>query len=46
MRLKWLTLFVVAMNVYCQNNTSSQAVDNAVERFEGSNFSAHNHAGG
>jgi hypothetical protein len=27
MRLKWLTLFVVAMNVYCQNNTSSQAVD-------------------
>ena len=27
MRLKWLTRFVVAMNVYCENNTSSQAVD-------------------
>ena len=27
MRLKWLMLFVVTMNVHCQNNTSSQAVD-------------------
>jgi hypothetical protein len=27
MRLKWLTLFVVTMNVHCQSNISSQAVD-------------------
>jgi hypothetical protein len=27
MRLKWLMLFVVTVNVHCQSNTSSQAVD-------------------